>query len=107
MNGFHRSLPLLALASMIGSPLMAQSAAPKAAPSVEVEGSGASLRGEEPKGPPRPAPRDAAGHPDLTGYWKPIREKGKPGGNIGKDLPGFKLPLTAAGEAALKHNLTE
>jgi hypothetical protein len=28
-------------------------------------------------------------------------------GNIGKDLPGFKLPLTAAGEQALKHNLTE
>ena len=30
----------------------------------------------------------------------------KPGGNIGKDLPGLKLPLTPAGEAALKHNLT-
>ena len=29
-----------------------------------------------------------------------------PGGNIGKDLPGLKLPLTPAGEAALQHNLT-
>jgi hypothetical protein len=29
-----------------------------------------------------------------------------PVGNIGKDLPGLKLPLTPAGEAALKHNLT-
>jgi hypothetical protein len=29
-----------------------------------------------------------------------------PGGNIAKDLPGLKLPLTPAGEAALQHNLT-
>jgi hypothetical protein len=63
--------------------------------------------GEEPTGPARPTPRDSAGHPDLTGYWKPIREKGKPTGNIGRDLPGFKLPLTPAGEAALIHNRTK
>lgn len=55
--------------------------------------------------PNGPAPRDAAGHPDLTGFWKPIKEPGKPGGNIGKDEPGFKLPLTPAGEAALQFNL--
>ena len=53
----------------------------------------------------RPTPRLADGHPDLSGYWKGIRDT-KPGGNIGKDLPGLKLPLTPAGEAALKHNLT-
>jgi hypothetical protein len=53
---------------------------------------------------PRPAPR-LGGHPDLSGYWKGTRDT-RPGGNIGKDLPGFKLPLTPAGEAALKHNLT-
>jgi hypothetical protein len=29
-----------------------------------------------------------------------------PVGNLGKDLPGFKLPFTPAGEAALQHNLT-
>ncbi len=29
-----------------------------------------------------------------------------PVGNIAKDLPGFKLPLTPAGEAAWKHNVT-
>jgi hypothetical protein len=80
---------------------------PPHAKSVEVEGDGASLQGIEPTGPAKPAPRDAAGHPDLTGYWKPLREPGKPGGNIGKDLPGFKLPLTPAGEAALAHNRTE
>src|SRR5580704_17742453 len=54
---------------------------------------------------PKPAPRTAVGRPDLSGYWKGTRDT-RPGGNIGKDLPGFKLPLTPAGEAALRHNLT-
>ena len=53
----------------------------------------------------RPTPRMADGHPDFSGYWKGIRGM-TPVGNIGKDLPGFKLPLTPAGEAALQHNLT-
>jgi hypothetical protein len=53
----------------------------------------------------KPAPRTADGHPDLSGYWKGTRET-KPVGNMAKDLPGLKLPLTPAGEAALKHNLT-
>jgi hypothetical protein len=52
-----------------------------------------------------PAPRTADGHPDLSGYWVGTKDT-KPGGNIAKDLPGHKLPLTPAGEAALKHNLT-
>jgi hypothetical protein len=54
---------------------------------------------------PKPAPR-LGSHPDLSGYWKGTRDT-RPGGNIGKDLPGFKLPLTPAGEAALQHNLTK
>ncbi|MBV9745996.1 MAG: hypothetical protein JO099_19725, partial [Acidobacteriia bacterium] len=51
-------------------------------------------------------PKMADGHPDLSGYWKGTRDT-VPVGNIAKDLPGLKLPLTPAGEAALKHNLTE
>ncbi len=54
---------------------------------------------------PKPAPRTAGGHPDLSGYWKGTRDT-VPGGNIAKDLPGLKLPLTPAGDAALQHNLT-
>lgn len=55
---------------------------------------------------PRPTPRTASGRPDLSGYWKGTRDT-RPGGNIGKDLPGWKLPLTPAGEAALQYNLTK
>jgi hypothetical protein len=65
------------------------------------------LRGEDTKEPPRPAPRDAAGHPDLTGYWKPLREPSKPGGNMAKDLPGFEFPFTPAGQAAQTYNRTQ
>lgn len=53
-----------------------------------------------------PTPRTADGHPDFSGFWKGDKAT-KPVGNIGKDLPGFKLPLTAAGQAALHDNLTK
>ena len=59
----------------------------------------------EPSGPSKPAPRMADGHPDFSGYWKGQRGM-VPGGNIAKDLPGLKLPLTPAGEAAWQHNVT-
>ena len=81
-------------------------AAPIVAHSPE-SGDPGTMSGQEPASPAGPAPRDAAGHPDLTGYWKPLREKGKPGGNLGKDLPGFQLPLTAAGKAAQEYNRTQ
>ncbi len=53
----------------------------------------------------KPVPRTPDGHPDFNGYWKGMRDT-VPVGNIAKDLPGLKLPLTAAGEAAWKHNVT-
>jgi hypothetical protein len=61
-------------------------------------------RGSVPAPLKGPAPKVADGHPDLSGYW---RDDGNahPHGNIGKDLPGFKLPFTAAGEAAHKYNV--
>lgn len=54
--------------------------------------------------PKGPAPRTAQGHPDLSGYWIPSR-KDKPVGNLGKDLPGYKLPFTAEGATAQKYNV--
>ncbi len=50
-------------------------------------------------------PKTADGHPDFNGFWRGTRDT-VPTGNIAKDLPGLKLPFTAAGEAAWKHNVT-
>ena len=43
-------------------------------------------------------------HPDLSGYWVPSR-KDRPVGNLGKDLPAYKLPFTPEGAAAQKYNV--
>jgi hypothetical protein len=94
---------LLAAAAVLG---LAATSALAQAPLPGGDGT-ASLNGREPTGPAQPTPRLLNGKPDFTGFWKPLREPGKPGGNLGKDQPGFKLPFTPAGEAALKYNLTK
>jgi len=86
MNANH-TIPRLAL-TLVSLPILAQQ-----------------MTAPEPSGPSLPAPRMADGHPDFSGYWKGLRGM-VPGGNIAKDLPGLKLPLTPAGEAAWKHNVT-
>jgi hypothetical protein len=68
-------------------------------------GQSGTLVGTDSKGPSKPTPRTADGHPDLNGFWRGTRDT-KPVGNIAKDLPGLKLPFTPAGEAAWKHNVT-
>ncbi|PZQ58261.1 MAG: hypothetical protein DI570_18195 [Phenylobacterium zucineum] len=47
-----------------------------------------------------PTPRGLDGKPDLSGFWRPIRVPGKPGGNLGKDEPNFVLPFSEAGRRA-------
>lgn len=64
------------------------------------------LLGKPYTGKAEPTPRDAEGRPLLTGYWKLLREEGKPDGNLAKDRPGFALPYSEAGKAALEYNLT-
>ncbi len=66
-----------------------------------------SLFGSEPTTPSGPTRRLPDGHPDFTGYWKGIREPGKPGGNLGKDQPNFELPFTPEGKAAQIFNRTK
>jgi hypothetical protein len=88
----------LIAATILGSPALS--------PGPSFAQGGSSLTAVDKKSAtPRPTPRTSDGHPDLSGYWKGTRDT-VPGGNIGKDLPGYKLPLTPAGEAALQHNLT-
>jgi hypothetical protein len=59
-----------------------------------------------PVAPKGPTPRTAKGLPDLSGYWLTSRApQDRPGGNIGKDYPNYKLPFTPEGEAALKYNV--
>ena len=62
------------------------------------------IRGKPYAGPRVETPLGLDGKPDLTGYWKPLREPGKPGGNIFKDQPGFVLPLTAQGKRAQQYS---
>lgn len=86
-------------------------AATQSKPVIVGGGSGAagddqiSIAGVIPKPPFHPTPRGLDGKPDLTGFWKPIREAGKPGGNLAKDEPNFRLPYSAAGLKALDYNL--
>lgn len=57
--------------------------------------------------PTEATPRGADGKPLLTGYWKLVREPGKPDGNLAKDLPNRTLPYSDNGKAALDYNLTK
>jgi len=88
------------------TPAPQTSASPSAAKASNSELESAVSRFSRPESelPTGPAPRMGNGHPDLSGYWVPSRTD-KPVGNIGKDLPGYKLPFTEAGRAALKYNV--
>jgi hypothetical protein len=95
-----RTLSLISFAFLIGS-VAAQESTKKPVDATGRENSPFSRNEADlPKGP---SPRSGE-HPDLSGYWIPS-QKDKPVGNLGKDIPGYKLPLTAAGEAARKYNV--
>lgn len=104
--------PTILLAALLPASLAAQAwvPAPTQSPSEDSAPRDISGRGgnspfsrNEADLPKGPAPR-LNGHPDLSGYWIPSR-KDKPIGNLGKDLPGYKLPFTPEGEAAHKYNV--
>jgi hypothetical protein len=94
-----KTLPAVAGAmalAIVGAPASAQTLTGRAAE--------AAILGQPYAGPVVATPRDAAGKPLLTGLWKLVHEDGKPDGNLGKDQPGFALPYTSAGKAALAAN---
>ena len=98
---FRNLMFISLLPAVLAMPLAAQQAAKKVPDATGRENSPFTrAEADLPKGP---APR-LAEHPDLSGYWLPSR-KDKPVGNLGKDLPGYKLPFTAAGEAAHRYNV--
>ena len=106
-NSARKSLVAIATISILAfaaDQISAQSDGGAAATGASGGRGGRGGRGRGGPIPTGPTPRTADGHPDLTGSW---RDDGnaKPHGNIGKDLPGFKLPFTAAGEAAHKYNV--
>ena len=78
--------------------------APAAEPQSGEESIAALMQGQPYDGPAVATPRGLDGKPDFTGVWRPVREKGKPGGNLGKDYPGFRLPYTEAGKRALLYS---
>lgn len=97
MSNIRRSASGVLIASFV-SIVVAQ--APPPAPGNE-EQTSALMRGQDYQGPRQPTPFGLDGKPDLTGFWRPLREPGKPGGNLGKDEPNFILPFSKAGQRAL------
>jgi hypothetical protein len=85
------------------SPGISQAAAPAAASGGE-EQTLSLMRGQPYTGPVVETPRGLDGKPVFTGLWRPVREPGKPGGNLGKDQPGFQLPFTEAGKRAVLYS---
>lgn len=59
------------------------------------------MRGQDYNGPRQPMPLGLDAKPDFTGFWRPLREPGKPGGNLGKDESNFFLPFSEVGKRAL------
>ncbi len=93
------SLALMASAQT-QTPTQAPTQAPPAKQSNE-EQTTSLMRGQDYNGPKVATPVGLDGKPELTGFWRPLREPGKPGGNLGKDEPNFILPFNEVGKRAL------
>jgi len=86
---------VLCAAALVAAPATAQAQDAASAPEASV-----AQRAEPYTGERVETPRGLDGKPDLTGFWRPIREPGKPGGNLGKDEPYFELPFNETGRRA-------
>ena len=102
-SGFAIVVAIFALSLAAAPPTQVQPAPAPAAPTPS-EVTINDLRGRPYTGPRVETPRGLDGKPDLTGYWRPLREAGKPGGNLGKDEPNFALPFSDLGRRALLYS---
>jgi hypothetical protein len=102
--GAQTNSPSAAAATSAASSAAPQTIAEPKQPNNQGQSGGLPFTRREEDLPKGPTPRMGNGRADLSGYWIPS-SKDKPVGNIGKDLPGYKLPFTAAGRAALKYNI--
>jgi hypothetical protein len=94
-----KSAPYVLLSCGVALTLLGHAATPKKDERGE-GGIAALMRGEQYQGPVVATPRGVDGKPEFTGVWRPLKEPGKPGGNLGKDEPGFLLPLNERGRRA-------
>ena len=99
-----RSIALVLAATSLATQSQTPPAEPAAAPQSAEEEITALMRGQGYDGPPVATPRGADGKPVFTGFWRPVREPGKPGGNLGKDFPEFRLPFNDAGRRAVLYS---
>lgn len=103
-KNFAGSAVLIALLSVCAGQSWAQNRSAATRAPAQAENADAETEMFRPliyNGPALPAPRLLDGKPDLSGFWQGVREKGVPGGNHGKDQPGFILPLTEKGKRAM------
>ena len=80
--------------------LAASAQTPPATQPTDTDQTTALMRGQGYDGPKVATPLGLDDKPDFTGFWRPLREPGKPGGNLGKDEPNFILPFTEKGRRA-------
>ncbi|MET0337319.1 MAG: hypothetical protein ABW063_06110 [Caulobacter sp.] len=89
-------IAVLLIATALPTVAFAQAAPPGASGG----GEGGGMVGRPYTGPEVPTPRGLDGKPDLSGFWRPLRLPGVPGGNMGKDEPNFILPFSEQGKRA-------